>query len=69
MFNSSILADPTSFEEPLLDTTLSIVTDDDNELISVSQVGLGCSSQDVLLACASAAKVRRLSLAKRVYDS
>jgi exosome complex component RRP43 len=66
---SSTLADPTSFEEPLLDTTLSIVVDDDNELISVNQVGLGSTSQDVLLACVSAAKTRRSLLGKQIYNS
>jgi exosome complex component RRP43 len=60
---SCILADPTSFEEPLLDTTLSVVVDDDG-LISVNQVGLGSASQDVLLACVSAAKMRQSSLRK-----
>jgi exosome complex component RRP43 len=59
------LTDPTAFEEPLLDTTLSVVLDSaSGELISVSQVGLGLvpsageegETEDTPLACISAAK-------------
>jgi len=65
------LADPTAFEEPLLDTTLSVVLDSTSgDLISVSQAGLGSSAdtgsgeegEDTLLACISAAKKRRAEL-------
>jgi exosome complex component RRP43 len=62
-----ILADPTSFEEPLLDTTLSIIIDEYDQVVSVSQLGLGSAgSQDALLSCISAAKVRRKELAKLI---
>ena len=54
-----MLADPTSFEEPLLDTTLSIAVDEGGGLVSVSQLGLGVvGSQDVLPHCISAARER-----------
>jgi exosome complex component RRP43 len=54
-----LLADPTSFEEPMLDTVISIVVGDDGELISVNQLGLGVTgSQDVLSDCMTAAKDR-----------
>ncbi|EPT00821.1 hypothetical protein FOMPIDRAFT_1030258 [Fomitopsis schrenkii] len=54
-----VLADPTSFEEPLLDTTLSVAVDESGGLVSVSQLGLGVvGSQDVLPRCISAARSR-----------
>jgi len=51
------LADPTSFEEPLLDTTISIILSNTNpdHLISVTQLGAG---HDALLSCIEAAKAR-----------
>ena len=54
-----MLADPTSFEEPLLDTTLSVAVDENGGLVSVSQLGLGViGNQDVLPRCISAARER-----------
>jgi exosome complex component RRP43 len=65
---SRLLADPTSFEEPLLDTTISAVIDDQSKLISVTQIGLGSTgAQDVLLDCITAAKKHQSSL-KHIYD-
>jgi exosome complex RNA-binding protein Rrp42 (RNase PH superfamily) len=64
-----VLADPTSFEEPLLDTAISVVLDEQSEVVSFTQVGLGISqSQDVLLDCISAAKGRHSTL-KILYES
>ncbi len=52
-----VLADPTSFEEPLLDTTVSVVVDNNGGLISVMQLGLGIvGGDDVLSKCIDAAK-------------
>ncbi|KAI0694371.1 ribosomal protein S5 domain 2-like protein [Cerioporus squamosus] len=51
-----ILADPTSFEEPLLDTTVSVVVDENGGLTSVMQLGLGIvGGDDVLSKCIDAA--------------
>lgn len=65
-----ILADPSSFEEPLLDTTVSVVTDEDGHLISVNQLGLGLplSGQDVLNHCTAAAKQRHPLLCKQLHN-
>lgn len=65
-----ILADPTSFEEPLLDTTLSIVVDQQGALISVTQLGLGVTgSGDTLTNCIAAAKKRCFHLQElALYD-
>ncbi|EGO01276.1 hypothetical protein SERLA73DRAFT_179422 [Serpula lacrymans var. lacrymans S7.3] len=65
---SQILADPTAFEEPLLDATVCVVVDEEPELISVNGVGLGITttvdSQKTIQACISAAKNRSLELQK-----
>ena len=67
--SSRIFADPTSFEEPLMDTTLSIVLDDNLQLISVTQLGLADSStEDVLSTCIKTAKQHSQNLADRVYS-
>ncbi|RPD67466.1 ribosomal protein S5 domain 2-like protein [Lentinus tigrinus ALCF2SS1-7] len=50
-----LLADPTSFEEPLLDTTVSVVVDENGGLTSVMQLGLGIvGGDDVLSKCIDA---------------
>ncbi|KAF9458465.1 ribosomal protein S5 domain 2-type protein [Collybia nuda] len=68
IFDSThILSDPTAFEEPLLDTTLSVVLDSDGQLISLSQLGLGSSgAQNSLQSCMTAAKKRRGELAQYI---
>jgi len=59
-----VLADPTSFEEPLLETTLSISVDENGGLVSVTQLGLGVAGgSDVLMRCIAAAKQRRRAVA------
>ena len=64
-----LLADPTSFEEPMLDTVISIIMDDDGELMSVNQLGLGVAgSQNVLSDCIAAAKNRCGALRKQLRD-
>ncbi|KAG7093557.1 hypothetical protein E1B28_007227 [Marasmius oreades] len=71
-----ILADPTSFEEPLLDTSVSIVIDARGQLFSVNQTGVGVlktgeqdmevdttvNKEDALLQCISLAKERHHKL-------
>ncbi|KAF8885791.1 ribosomal protein S5 domain 2-like protein [Infundibulicybe gibba] len=62
-----ILSDPTAFEEPLLDTTISVVVADGGEVISASQLGLGIAGpQDPLVSCISAAQARRPELATHI---
>lgn len=61
----TLLADPTAFEEPLLDTTISVVVDENSDLVSVVQLGPGVDvsgAGDTLSTCISAAKSRRLLL-------
>ena len=68
-----MLADPTSFEEPLLDTSVSVVIDDEGGLISVMQLGLGAvgagagGGEDALTACIDAARECWAQTRKDVY--
>ncbi|KAH8096594.1 ribosomal protein S5 domain 2-type protein [Cristinia sonorae] len=71
-----ILADPTTFEEPLLDTTFTITLDDSGGIVSVVQLGLGMAAAgligggkgDVLNQCIEAAK-RRSADVRRVLGN
>jgi len=71
IFNSThVLADPTSFEEPLLDTAISVVIGADDEVISVAQQGFGnAGNSDALMTCISAAKIRRADLEKQIFTN
>ena len=65
-----VLADPTAFEEPSLDTSVSVVIDDAGGLISVMQLGLGAvGGQDVLSTCINAAKECWQKTRKDVYTT
>jgi exosome complex component RRP43 len=63
-----ILADASSFEEPLLDTTVSIVLGDGAQPVSVSQLGAGFAKEDVLARCLDIAKVRYQEIYSQVYE-
>ncbi|KAJ3553658.1 hypothetical protein NM688_g3493 [Phlebia brevispora] len=68
--SAKILADPTAFEEPLLDTTFTVVLDERGELISVAQLGLGVvGSHNILTNCVSAARTRCSQLRSHVYKT
>lgn len=70
MCSTHILADPTSFEEPLLDTTISVVVDESGGLTSVMQLGLGIvGPDDVLNKCIDAAKECWLDTRRDVYGA
>ncbi|CDO77202.1 hypothetical protein BN946_scf184747.g15 [Trametes cinnabarina] len=65
-----LLADPTSFEEPLLDTTISVVIDENGGLTSVMQLGLGLvGGADVLDKCIGAAEECWKTSRKNVYEA
>ncbi|KAK2464837.1 hypothetical protein APHAL10511_003136 [Amanita phalloides] len=77
--SSHVFADPTAFEEPLLDSTLSIVLGSgagDDDIISVSQLGSSWVSSakakgavDVLAVCMLAAKERKKKLVQVLAHS
>ncbi|KIY68420.1 hypothetical protein CYLTODRAFT_374405 [Cylindrobasidium torrendii FP15055 ss-10] len=63
-----IFPDPTFFEEPLLDTAVSVVLKEDGTISSVSQVGADAVEQDALSRCIVEAKARhQLLLSKTIY--
>ena len=71
-----ILADPTSFEEPLLDTSLSIVSGDDDRVITISHFGSAFVSsddgdddvqRDALKECLESANIRRKHLVAQLF--
>jgi exosome complex component RRP43 len=73
IYRKHLLADPTSFEEPLLDTSISVVVGEQGNLISVSQLGSTLVSQsgglrrDTLPECIAIAKRRREILSKQIF--
>ncbi|KAF8492919.1 ribosomal protein S5 domain 2-type protein [Gautieria morchelliformis] len=63
IFDSShILADPASFEEPLLDAFITVILNEDGALNSIAQSGLATvgekSSEEVVAGCVAEAKKR-----------
>jgi exosome complex component RRP43 len=71
-----IFADPTSFEEPLLNTTISVVLGNDNHIMLVSQLGPAVLSiddeedgekRDALPECIERAKLRRKGLVGTLF--
>jgi exosome complex component RRP43 len=59
-----IFSDLTAFEEPLLDTVITIVVGDEDRIVSLSQLGSAVlmadnGAKDALAECISAAKKRR----------
>ncbi|KAG9020729.1 hypothetical protein FS837_007928 [Tulasnella sp. UAMH 9824] len=60
-----LLYDPTAFEEPLLETSINVITDEKQQILSSSQLGLGPRGDSAILQrCMSAAKERRSALEK-----
>lgn len=63
---TNVLADPTTFEEPLLDATFTVTLDDQDGIVSVVQLGMGTASVglagagsgDVMTQCITAAQSR-----------
>ncbi|PVF99752.1 hypothetical protein CPB86DRAFT_730807 [Serendipita vermifera] len=76
IFNGSyLLADPTSFEEPLLDSAITVILQD-QEVITVAQNGLGVTNKTdassgvaVLRECVDIAKKRQEIVKQMISDS
>ncbi|KIK57457.1 hypothetical protein GYMLUDRAFT_247090 [Collybiopsis luxurians FD-317 M1] len=82
---SRLLPDPTAFEEPLLDTTISIVLDPLAKVLTLSQLGAGLDNgnhvlegdarldparaKDTLTECINLAKKRHAVLIQKVYGT
>lgn len=65
-FRTTVLADPTAFEEPLLDTSISIVLDKHGSLLSTSQLGI--ADKDTMSVCVAAAKERHEAHGREIYS-
>jgi len=68
VFDSShLLADPTVFEEPLLETTVTVITDDEGRLISINQLGQYLSPElDVISRCINNAQSRTTEIMQQI---
>jgi exosome complex component RRP43 len=68
--STHVLADPTAFEEPLLETTLSVIVDAQGSLLASSQLGDPLmDSGEVVAKCIQAAQARALELSGEIYAS
>jgi exosome complex component RRP43 len=61
-----VLADPTAFEEPLLETSISIVLDEQGDILSASQ--LGVADKDTMSWCVSSAKEHHEARGREIYS-
>ncbi|KAK7033116.1 Semialdhyde-dh domain-containing protein [Favolaschia claudopus] len=70
IFDTTLLADPTAFEEPLLDTTVTVVVDENSELVLVSQSGPGLDggASDTVSSYDSGDSVSRLPVGPPTYE-
>ncbi|KAE9402577.1 hypothetical protein BT96DRAFT_879461 [Gymnopus androsaceus JB14] len=72
---SHLLPDPTAFEEPLLDTAISVILDAHAQVLALSQLGSGVETgqaldhTDTLARCISLAKNRHAVLKKKLYGT
>lgn len=62
-----MLADPTAFEEPLLETTVTVITDGEGHLLSVNQLGQYLPPElDVLSRCIANARSHTTEIMQRI---
>jgi exosome complex component RRP43 len=61
-----VLSDPTAFEEPLLETSVSIVLDEQGDILSASQVGV--ADKDTMSLCVSSAKECHEARGREIYS-
>lgn len=63
---TTVLADPTAFEEPLLHTSISIVLDERGSILSTSQLGI--ADRDTMSACIAWAKGHHDARGSEIYS-
>ncbi|KAH9983796.1 ribosomal protein S5 domain 2-like protein [Russula compacta] len=63
---TTVLADPTAFEEPLLHTSISIVLDERGSILSTSQLGI--ADKDTMSACVASAKEHHDVRGREIYS-
>lgn len=68
VFNNDVLmSDLTSFEEPLMDTSVTVVLGQDGGVLSVTQAGMG-GGDTLVESCIASASKRRSFLAEYIYE-
>jgi exosome complex component RRP43 len=63
---TTVLADPTAFEDPLLETSISIVLDEHGDILSAGQLGI--ADKDTMSWCVSSAKERHEARGREIYS-
>jgi exosome complex component RRP43 len=63
---TTVLADPDAFEEPLLDTSISIVLDERGALLFTNQLGI--ADKDTMSVCIASAKERHEARGCEIYS-
>ncbi|KAI9451484.1 ribosomal protein S5 domain 2-type protein [Russula earlei] len=63
---TTVLADPTAFEEPLLETSISIVLDERGAILSATQLGI--ADKDTVSLCVGSAKERHDVRGRKIYS-
>ncbi|KAL1712863.1 ribosomal protein S5 domain 2-type protein [Schizophyllum commune] len=68
VFNGdTIMSDLTSFEEPLMDTNVTVILGQDGGVLSVTQAGMG-GGEALVDSCIASASKRRSFLAEYIYE-
>lgn len=66
---SRLLADPTAFEEPLLETTVTVITDSEGRLLSTNQLGQYLPPElEILSKCIINARGRTTEIMKQILS-
>jgi exosome complex component RRP43 len=63
---TTVLADPVAFEEPLLDTSISIVLDERGALLSANQLGI--ADKDTMSKCVASANEHHEARGREIYS-
>ena len=61
----TVLVDSVAFEEPLPDTSISIVLEEGGAILSANQLGM--SGKDTMSACVSSAKEHHEACGREIY--
>jgi exosome complex component RRP43 len=65
---NTLLLDPTAFEEPLLDASVTVVLDERHRLLSVSDIGYaGLPDEDHITECIKLAKLQHTLIVDTLY--
>uniref|UniRef100_A0A0D9XR95 Ribosomal RNA-processing protein 43 n=1 Tax=Leersia perrieri TaxID=77586 RepID=A0A0D9XR95_9ORYZ len=69
LHKDSVLADPTAEEESIVETSVTVVLDSSDQIVSIQKPGGGVTSMATITECISLAKDRRRKLREILMDS